>query len=311
MNEVRALILCNNPIAVPGIKEFLFYGKVGAIATTRRNKEMQHILGQLLKDTGVPLLLLEKKEYKKQLADAIKEHNVNVGLLMTFPFLITKEILELPAKGFINFHYGLLPACRGPQPVLRHLLNNDKEAGITVHKVDEGIDTGPIIMQEKVAIEETDTYGTLQAKLAFLAAKQAANLLKILSYGQIIPATPQNEAQAVYYEMPGAAELTVNWNEMPAQKIVRLANASNPWNKGVGTTINDWLIGITAATIVGDCGDDEGVAGTIIEAGSENGLIVRTIDNKLLRIDIVYTNEGFFTGNRFIAFGIKPGMKFD
>jgi methionyl-tRNA formyltransferase len=149
MNEIKALILCNNPVAIPGIKEFLFYGKVAAIATTKRNKEMQHILEQLMLGTNVPLLLLNKKEYKTQLAEAIKQYEVNVGLMMTFPYMITPDLLSLPTKGFINFHYGLLPQCRGPQPILRHLLNNDKEAGVTIHKVDDGIDTGPVILQEK------------------------------------------------------------------------------------------------------------------------------------------------------------------
>ncbi len=310
MNEVKALILCNSPIAIPGIKEFLFYNKVAAIATTRRNKEMQHILGQLLKDTGVPLLQFDNKDYKEQLTGAIREYDVNVGLLMTFPFIITKEILELPAKGFINFHYGLLPGCRGPQPILRHLLNNDKEAGITVHKVDEGIDTGPIIMQEKITIEETDTYGILQSKLAFLAAKQATNLLKILSYGQIIPAIPQNEEKAVYYEMPGATELTINWNKMPAREIVRMANACNPWNKGAGTSINDWGIGITEAELAGSYEGKEKEPGTIIACDITKGLLVKTVDDKLLRINIVYTNEGYFSGSRLASFGIEVDMIF-
>jgi methionyl-tRNA formyltransferase len=310
MNEVKALILCNNPIAIPGIKEFLFYGKVAAIAIPRRNKEMQHILQQLMKDSNVPLLILDKKEYKKQLTDAIKEYQPTVGLLMTFPFIIPNEIIALPPNGFINFHYGLLPACRGPQPILWHLLNNDKEAGVTVHKVDEGIDTGPVVMQEKVPIEDNDTYGTLQSKLAYLAAKQAANLLKILSFGTIIPAVPQNEELAAYYEMPTAQQLTINWNEMNATQIVRLANACNPWNKGAGTSVNDWFIGITEAIIAGDADNKEEKAGTIIEANDEKGLVVKTADNKLLRITIIYTSEGFFSGSRLSHFGIRPGMQF-
>jgi methionyl-tRNA formyltransferase len=308
MSEVKALILCNNPVAIPGIKEFLFYGKVAAVATTKRNKEMQHILQQLLKDTVVPLLLLDKQGYKTQLTDAIKKYNANVGLMMTFPFIIPQEILQLPEKGFINFHYGLLPQCGGPQPILRHLLNNDDEAGVTIHKVDEGIDTGPVIMQEKIPIEQDDTYGTLQSKLAFLAAKQAANLLKILSFGSIIPALPQDKTKAAYYEMPTAKELTINWAAMTAQQIVRLVNACNPWNKGAGTAVNNWFIGITEAEITGNCEVDEAVPGTIIACNKEEGLLVKTADNKKIKITVVYTNEGFFSGRRLAAFGIKTGM---
>jgi len=271
---------------------------------------MQHILQQLIKDTGVPLLLLNKKEYKTQISEAIKKYDVTVVLMMTFPFMISPELLQLPPKGFINFHYGLLPQCRGPQPILRHLLNNDKEAGVTIHKVDKGIDTGPVSLQEKVAIEDHDTYGMLQSKLAFLAAKQAANLLKILSYGTIIPAVAQDESKAAYYEMPVAKDLTINWDEMSAQKIIRLVNACNPWNKGAGTTINNWFIGITEAEIIGESDTTDTTPGKVIACNNEEGLIVKTMDNQKIKINIVYTNEGFFSGSRLADFGIKAGMKF-
>lgn len=310
MNDVKALLLCNNPIAIPGIREFLFFGKVAAIGIPKRNKEMQQVLEQMTKETGTPLLLLNKKEYKTQLTEAIQRYEANVGLMMTFPFIIPPEILKMPEKGFINFHYGLLPQCRGPHPILWHLLNNDAECGVTVHKVDEGIDTGGIIMQEKLTIAPGDTYGTLQGKLAYLAAKQAANLLKILSYGSMVPAAPQQEADAKYYEMPGAAELTINWKEMDCDRIIRMVNACNPWNKGAGAAINNWFLGITEAETVGEYSGNSEVPGTIITCNREEGLTVNTRDGKTLRINIIYTQEGFFSGYRLADFGIKPGDVF-
>jgi methionyl-tRNA formyltransferase len=309
-NDIKALILCNNPVSVPGIREFLFYGKVGAIAVTKRNKEMQQLIGSLIRDTGVPLLIVTKSDYKSKLLLAIDEYEINVGLMMTFPFLLTEEIWKKPVKGFINFHYGLLPQCRGPQPILWHLLNNDAEAGVTLHKVDGGIDTGEIIMQEKIAIQDNDTYGALQSKLAYLAAKPAANLLKILSYGTIVPSKPQDESKAHYYEMPEAKELTINWNEMNATTIVRLVNACNPWNKGAGTAIRDWFLGITEAEIVGDAEETEIAAGTVLVCNKEEGLLVKTIDNKKLKLNIIYLQEGFYSGYRLSDFGIKEGMRF-
>jgi methionyl-tRNA formyltransferase len=147
--------------------------------------------------------------------------------------------------------------------------------------------------------------------LAFLAARQAANLLKILSYGTIIPASPQDETKAGYYEMPKAEELTINWNEMTAEKIIRLVNACNPWNKGAGTSINEWIIGVTEAELSENTHSNELVPGTIIACNPGDGLLVKTIDNKNLRINIIYTNEGFFSGSRLADFGIKMGMKFN
>lgn len=310
-NEIKALILCNNPVSIPGIREFLFYGKVGAIAVTRRNKEMQQIICSMIQGTDAELLIVTRKDYEEKLIGAIKGKNLNVGLMMTFPFILTEEIWKLPEKGFINFHYGLLPQCRGPQPILWHLLNNDQEAGVTLHKVDGGIDTGEIIMQEKTPIAETDTYGALQAKLGSLASKPAANLLKILSFGSFVPSSPQDESKANYYEMPGVKDLTINWGEMDAKKIVRLINACNPWNKGAGTTINEWFIGVTEAEIAGDAANDEVTAGTILACDKEQGLLVKTCDGKKLKINIVYLQEGFYSGYRLSSFGVSTGMNFN
>ncbi len=309
MNNIKIILLCNNPVAVPGIREFLFHGNIAAVCIPEKNKEMQHILNMLLKDTGVPLLLLSKKDYRIQLADAIEQYKPDIGVIMTFPYVLPAEIITMPAKGFVNFHYGLLPACRGPQPILWHLLNNDTEAGVTLHQLDAGIDTGPVINQEKIPIAQNDTYGTLQTKLAYLAAKLSANFLKILSYGTIIPSAPQDESKAAYYNMPGAKELTIDWKMMSAEKIIRLVNACNPWNKGAGTSINNWVIGITEAEI-SEAGSEEKLPGTIIFCDKANGLTVQTSDNKKLIINIIYTNEGFFSGWKLGEFGVSAGMMF-
>ncbi len=309
MNNIKIILLCNNPVAVPGIREFLFHGNITAVCIPEKNKEMQHILNMLLKDTGVPLLLLSKKDYRIQLAVAIEQYKPDIGVIMTFPYVLPAEIITMPAKGFVNFHYGLLPACRGPQPILWHLLNNDTEAGVTLHQLDAGIDTGPVITQEKISIAQNDTYGTLQTKLAYLAAKLSANFLKILSYGTIIPSAPQDESKAAYYNMPGAKELTIDWKMMSAEKIIRLVNACNPWNKGAGTSINNWVIGITEAEI-SEAGSEEKLPGTIIFCDKANGLTVQTSDNKKLIINIIYTNEGFFSGWKLGEFGVSAGMMF-
>jgi methionyl-tRNA formyltransferase len=310
MSELKVLILCNNPVAVPGIREFLFYGKLAAVVTTKRNKEMQHILSGMLEGTGVPLILVTKKECNDQLRKVMEEYKPDVVLMMTFPFIINGQVLQNPPKGFINFHYGLLPQCRGPQPILWHMLNNDAECGVTVHKADEGVDTGDIILQEKIPIDPADTYGTLQSKLAYLGAKQAATLLKIISYGNIIPATKQDETKAAYFEMPKAEKLSINWSEMNGDQIVRLVNACNPWNKGAGAIINNWMIGITAAQLVADCKEQDAIPGTILACNDKEGLLIKTADDKKLRLEIVYLNEGFFLGHQLTRFGIMPGMVF-
>lgn len=302
-------MLCNNPVAVPALREFLFHGTIAAICIPEKNGEMLHILNSLLKESEVPLFLLSKKDYKTQLSNVIEQYKPDIGLIMTFPYILPEEIIGMPRKGFVNFHYGLLPECRGPQPILWHLLNNDSEAGVTLHQLDTGIDTGPVIMQEKIPIAQYDTYGTLQTKLAYLAAKLAVNFLKIISYGTITPSNPQDNSRAAYYKMPGAKELTISWKEMSSEKIIRTINACNPWNKGAGTSINNWFIGITEAEDAGISSEDK-QPGTILFCDKTNGLVVQTTDNKKIIIRIIYTNEGFFSGWKLSDFGIKAGMMF-
>lgn len=310
MSDLKAIILCNNPIALPGIKEFLFYGKVGALVTTRQNAEMQALLTQLAAGTGVPVLQVDKNNFAAELKSAIGKYQIAVGLIMTFPFVIPKSIIELPEKGFINFHYGLLPQCRGPQPILWHILNNNPEGGITLHRLDEGIDTGPIVLQEKLPIGPTDTYGILQSKLAHLGAKSAATLLKILSFGSIIPSTPQDETKAAYYKNPTAQQLTINWQTMDSHQIIRTVNACNPWNKAAGSSIGNWFLGITEVEISNIAANDTDKSGMIMAIDKENGLLVKTKDDKVLKINIIYLQEGFLSGWRLAEFGIKAGECF-
>jgi methionyl-tRNA formyltransferase len=309
MHEVKALIGCNNPIALPGIREFLFYGKVAAIVITRRNREMQHIFSAMLEGTGVPLIRVAKKTFVAELEEAITLNQPTIGLLKTFPFVIPPQILSLPPGGFVNFHYGLLPECRGPQPVLRHLLNNDTHAGVTVHKMDAGIDTGEIVLQERLAIDPQDTYGMLQSKLGFLGAKLSVDLLKILSYGSFLPSVPQDESKARYLEMPTADELTIRWDRMTAAEIRRLVNACNPWNKGAGTSLENWVVGITEVRDLGEGPADDRAPGTILTCNETEGLVVKTLDNHRLKLTIIYTNEGYFSGERMASLGWKEGQR--
>jgi methionyl-tRNA formyltransferase len=310
MSNFKAIILCNNPIAIPGIKEFLFYGKVGALVTTKRNVEMQLLLQQLAEGTGVPILHVDKSNFSAEISKAISQYQITVGLVMTFPYILPESIITQTEKGFINFHYGLLPQCRGPQPILWHILNNDEAGGITLHLIDEGIDTGPIVLQESLAISNTDTYGIMQSKLAHLGAKSAATLFKILSFGSFIPAIPQDESKAAYYNNPKAEDLTLNWQTMNSHEILRTINACNPWNKAAGAMLDHWMIGITEAEMSSMPANNAELPGTIIAIDSENGLVVQTSDDKLLKITIVYLQEGFLSGWRLAAFGINIGDQF-
>jgi methionyl-tRNA formyltransferase len=206
-----------------------------------------------------------------------------------------------------------LPQCRGPQPIFWHILNNDSEAGITLHCVDEGIDTGPIVLQETMPISNFDTYGIVQSKLAHAGAKSAATLLKILSFGSIVPSTPQEESLAAYYKNPTAKDITINWQTMPSQKIIKTINACNPWNKAAGAIINNWMIGITVAEIIEKAHLDiqANKPGEVLIITKEDCVLVKTVDDRVIKINIIYLQEGIISAWRLAEFGIKMGDCFE
>jgi methionyl-tRNA formyltransferase len=127
----------------------------------------------------------------------------------------------------------------------------------------------------------------------------------------MIPSRPQDESKAAYYEMPVAKDLTINWKEMSAAVIVRLANACNPWNKGAGAFINNWFIGVTEAEIADDIPVDDIPPGTVLACNKNEGLLIASSDGKKLKVNIVYLQEGFYSGYRIADFGVKEGMKFE
>ncbi len=306
-NEVKAIILCNNPIAIPAIREFLFFNKVAAFIIPRKNREMTELLTEMTAGTDAKIITVDRKDVNPVTIAAIEEHGATVGLVMTFPYILSPALLAKPAKGFVNFHYGLLPQCRGPHPIFWHIRNNDTEAGITIHRMDEGVDTGPVIQQLKVPVTLADTYGILQSKLAFEGAKAAANLLKILSYGSIIPAVPQDETKAAYYAKPQAGDVTIQFSTMTAETIIRMVNACNPWNKAAAANIGNWRVGVTAAEFKDMAATPDTPPGTIIHLNANDGCCVQTIDSKVLLLSVIYLQEGFFPGWKLADFGIKQG----
>lgn len=312
MQKNQVILLCNNRIAIPAMRELLFYGQIAAIVVPANNKELLTDIEEIQTGTQqpVPVIPVTKKNFAAQLSEIIQKDQALAGIIMTFPFLIPKEVLSLPPKGFINFHYGRLPQYRGPEPIFNQVARQEKNPGLTIHVVTEGIDTGPVIMEQTLSYNEEDTYGLLQQRLAEAGAKQISILMKVLSFGTMVPSLPQDETLAAYHKKPTVKELMIDWEKMDSAAIKALANACNPWNKGCGATIGNRIIGITEVAVTGNSLSDETPAGTIVHCDEHNGLIVKTKDGKLLRLNIIYLNEGFFSGSRLASFGIKPGMRF-
>ncbi|MFH0923366.1 MAG: methionyl-tRNA formyltransferase [Candidatus Falkowbacteria bacterium] len=153
--------------------------------------------------------------------------NIDITVVVAYAQLIPKEILSIPQYGCINVHGSLLPKYRGAAVIQAPILNGDKETGITVMKMDAGLDTGPILSQAKIAIRQTDNSGILYDKLSAIGADLLIKTLKKYINGEIKPIL-QDEKKASYVGMLKKKDGKINWQK-PAEEIERFIRAMTPW----------------------------------------------------------------------------------
>jgi methionyl-tRNA formyltransferase len=232
----------------------------------------------------------------------------DVVFVYTFPFKIPSRLLDKPAHGFINFHFGLLPEYRGADAIFWQIKNREKYGAISVHKMTDRFDTGPLYLVHKIPLTPIDTYGTHVLALSVEAIQAVQKINQGLHTGQL-EGTTQDETRAGYFHRPQLADVVINWSK-PAADIIALINATNPWNKGAVTSLNQYPVKIIAASLVKEPVKNA-VAGTIIKADQKFGCVVACGSGELVNLDILYCNDSFITGAQFVQLGVMAGAQFE
>ncbi len=169
----------------------------------------------------IPIIWINKMTPEE--LQPLKELIPDLIITSGFSIIFKKHLLTLPKIGCINVHSSLLPKHRGPNPFSAVILQGESETGVTFHIMDESIDTGPIIAQEKIEISPTDTAYTIYCKASELAGKMVPDVLsKIESEGLI--GTPQNHQLATYDPKPTLSNAIIRW-DVPAEQIDRQVRA--------------------------------------------------------------------------------------
>ncbi|MEE9365935.1 MAG: methionyl-tRNA formyltransferase [Dehalococcoidales bacterium] len=151
----------------------------------------------------------------------------DVIIVAAFGQILPQTVLDIPRYGCLNIHPSLLPGYRGASPVAAAILAGDDVTGVTIMLLDSGLDTGPILTQEKMAISSLDTTGSLSIKLSHMAAEMLPGVLRRWTAGEITP-RPQNEAEATYSHAIKKEDGEVDW-QLPALDIWRRVRAYQPW----------------------------------------------------------------------------------
>jgi methionyl-tRNA formyltransferase len=151
----------------------------------------------------------------------------DAAVVAAYGLILPKAVLEAPRLGCLNVHASLLPRWRGAAPIQRAILAGDRETGVTIMRMDEGLDTGPMLLAEAVRIGPAETAESLHDTLAALGARLIVRAIEGLAAGTL-NATAQDDARATYAEKLTRAEGRLDWRR-PAAELERQVRALSPW----------------------------------------------------------------------------------
>src|SRR5438552_6845399 len=198
----------------------------------------------------------------REAIDQIRALAPDVIVVIAYGQILPRAVLEIPKIACLNLHASLLPRWRGAAPIQAAIAGGDPETGITVMYMDEGLDTGDILLQRRIEIRSNDSGGSLHDRLAQIAPDALLESLGLLAQGNA-PCIPQDNALATYAQKLKREAGKIDWSE-PAQTIERKIRAFNPW-PGAFTRFDGPNLKIFSASIV----DLSGKPGEILGSGTE------------------------------------------
>ncbi|MCL4183413.1 MAG: methionyl-tRNA formyltransferase [Burkholderiaceae bacterium] len=180
---------------------------------------------QLARERGLPIG--QPRSLRDEALQArLRALDADVMVVAAYGLILPAEVLGIPRHGCLNIHASLLPRWRGAAPIQRAIEAGDAETGITIMQMDEGLDTGPILLAEREAIRAGDSGGSLHERLAALGAHAIVEALERLRAGMLRP-QPQPAQGITYAHKLGRADALVDWAQ-PARRIVDRVRAFDP-----------------------------------------------------------------------------------
>lgn len=226
------------------------------------------------------LVLQPKRARDEEFVNELRKINPDVIVVVAFGQILSKEILDMPKYGCVNVHASLLPKYRGASPIQWAVIDGCEYSGVTTMMMNEGIDTGDILLVEKVKLDSKETGGSLFDKLSGVGADLLVKTLDELEKGTVKP-VKQNETEATHVKMLDKSFGNIDFS-MEAARIERLIRGLNPWPSAF-THFNGKLLKIWDADVCDDviCESCESVVNGMITHVDNNSFIVKCGDNSL------------------------------
>lgn len=216
------------------------------------------------------------KSRDEEFVNILRELNPDLIVVVAFGQILPKSILDIPKLGCINVHVSLLPKYRGAAPINWVIINGEKKTGVTTMYMDEGLDTGDMILTSEFDLDNEITAGELHDKMAVIGAQTLKETIYLIEKGEA-PRIPQNHDEFTYAPIMNKSLGNIDWNKS-ANDIHNLVRGVNPWPSAY-TIYNNSTMKVWKTEVLNEISNK--IPGTILSV-DKDGIRVSTKDNVIL-----------------------------
>jgi methionyl-tRNA formyltransferase len=280
---MRVVFLGSGSFAVPSLEAVLDAGHDVVAVVTQPDREKgrgRELSPPPLKPVAAArgLTILQPRRVREpEAVAALKSLAPEVQVVVAYGQILPRSVIEIAPRGTVNVHASLLPLYRGAAPVQWAIVNGETETGVTTMLIDEGLDTGPLLLAETMLIGEQETADALESRLAVAGGQLLVRTLRGLEEGAIVP-RPQEAALATLAPLIKKEDGLIDWRQ-PAPALARRVRGFHPW-PGAHTILRGRGLRVLRAQVEGG---GAGVPGTLIRIGRD-GLVVACGEGTALRL---------------------------
>ena len=304
---MKTIFMGTPEFAIPSLKVVSQNTDLKLIFTKedKRNARGNKIIYSPVKQFGLDndIEVIQPKRMKdEEVIDKIKEVNPDLIVVVAYGKILPKEIIDIPKYGIINVHSSLLPKYRGASPIHSAILNGDKESGVSIMYIEEGLDSGDVILKETCEITEDDTLGTLHDRLKELGAIGLEKALKLIEVGEV-KAEKQDDSKATFVKPITKEQAKIDWNNTK-EVIFNQIRGLNPFPGAYTHNEKNENIKIYKSEKLEK--EYDGENGTVVEM-TKKGPVVKVANGALRLLEIKFEGKKLQSGADVVN-GRKMGV---
>ena len=293
---MKTIFMGTPEFAIPSLKVVSQNTDLKLIFTKedKRNARGNKIIYSPVKQFGLDndIEVIQPKRMKdEEVIAKIKEINPDLIVVVAYGKILPKEIIDIPKYGIINVHSSLLPKYRGASPIHSAILNGDKESGVSIMYIEEGLDSGDVILKEICEITEDDTLGTLHDRLKELGAIGLEKALKLIE-AEEVKAEKQDDSKATFVKPITKEQAKIDWNNTK-EVIFNQIRGLNPFPGAYTHNEKNENIKIYKSEKLEK--EYDGENGTVVEM-TKKGPVVKVANGALRLLEIKFEGKKLQSG---------------